>query len=67
MVSNNYPSFFPILIQLQLANIGAIKQQCILQSKTWKVNPQEHIYTEENYKCNTFVFAPIFRELNSKI
>ncbi len=25
------------------------------------------IYTEQNYKCNTFVFAPIFHELNSKI
>ncbi len=25
------------------------------------------IYTEQNYKRNTFVFAPIFHELNSKI
>ncbi len=24
-------------------------------------------YTEQNYKHNTFVFAPIFHELNSKI
>ncbi len=24
------------------------------------------VYTEQNYKCNTFVFAPIFHELNSK-
>ncbi len=24
-------------------------------------------YTEQNYKHNTFVFAPIFQELNSKI
>jgi len=24
-----------------------------------------HIYTEQNYKGNTFVFAPIFHELNS--
>ncbi len=24
-------------------------------------------YTEQNYKRNTFVFAPIFHELNSKI
>ncbi len=24
------------------------------------------LYTEHNYKCNTFVFAPIFHELNSK-
>jgi len=23
-------------------------------------------YTEQNYKHNTFVFAPIFHELNSK-
>ncbi len=22
-----------------------------------------HLYTEQNYKCNTFVFAPIFHEL----
>ncbi len=26
-----------------------------------------YIYTEQNYKCNTFIFAPIFHELNSKI
>ncbi len=25
------------------------------------------LYTENNYKRNTFVFAPIFHELNSKI
>ncbi len=25
------------------------------------------IYTEQNYKHNTLVFAPIFHELNSKI
>ncbi len=25
------------------------------------------IYTEQKYKRNTFVFAPIFHELNSKI
>ncbi len=25
------------------------------------------IYTEQNYERNTFVFAPIFHELNSKI
>ncbi len=25
------------------------------------------LYTKPNYKCNTFVFAPIFHELNSKI
>ncbi len=25
------------------------------------------IYTEQNYKRNTFVFAPIFHELNSMI
>ncbi len=25
------------------------------------------IYTEQNYKRNTFVFAPILDELNSKI
>ncbi len=24
-------------------------------------------YTEQNYKCNTFVFALMFHELNSKI
>ncbi len=24
-------------------------------------------YTEQNYKRNTFVFAPIYHELNSKI
>ncbi len=26
-----------------------------------------YTYTEQNYKRNTFVFAPIFHELNSKI
>ncbi len=26
-----------------------------------------HNYTEQNYKLNTFVFAPIFHELNWKI
>ncbi len=26
-----------------------------------------YIYTEQNYKRNTFVFAPIFHELNSNI
>ncbi len=25
-----------------------------------------YIYTEQKYKRNTFVFAPIFHELNSK-
>ncbi len=25
------------------------------------------IYTDQNYKRNTFVFDPIFHELNSKI
>ncbi len=25
------------------------------------------IYTEQNYKCNSFVFVPIFHELNSMI
>ncbi len=25
------------------------------------------IYTEQNYKRNTFVFSPIFHELDSKI
>ncbi len=25
------------------------------------------MYTEQKYKRNTFVFAPIFHELNSKI
>ncbi len=24
-------------------------------------------YTDQSYKCNTFVFAPILHELNSKI
>ncbi len=24
-------------------------------------------YTDQNYKCNTLAFAPIFHELNSKI
>ncbi len=24
-----------------------------------------YIYTEQNYKCNTFVFTPIVHELNS--
>ncbi len=23
-------------------------------------------YTEQNYKCNTFIFAPIFHELSLK-
>ncbi len=32
---------------------------CLFQSKA--------NYTDQNYKCNTFVFAPIFHELNSKI
>ncbi len=26
-----------------------------------------NIYTEQNYKRNNFVFAPIFHQLNSKI
>ncbi len=26
-----------------------------------------YIYTDQNYKRNTFVFAPIFHELKSKI
>ncbi len=26
-----------------------------------------YIYTDQNYKRNTFIFAPIFHELNSKI
>ncbi len=25
------------------------------------------LYTDQNYKHNTFVFAPVFHELNSKI
>ncbi len=35
----------------------------------WTVTPliYIYIYTEQNYKRNTFVFAPIFHELNSKI
>ncbi len=28
-------------------------------------NEKSTNYTEQNYKCNTFVFAPIFHELNS--
>ncbi len=28
---------------------------------------KKYIYTDQNYKRNTFVFAPIFHELNSKI
>ncbi len=43
------------------------KQQvthCILKQKKWN---RIYIYTDQNYKRNTFVFAPIFHELNSKI
>ncbi len=27
----------------------------------------ESMYTEQKFKCNTFVFAPIFHELKYKI
>ncbi len=50
------------------------------KTKHWSVtdqhprHPQHHVsgqdqatYTDQNYKRNTFVFAPIFHELNSKI
>ena len=36
-----------------------------LQSNTCDVHTPN--YTEQKYKCNTFVFAPIFYEMNSKI
>ncbi len=28
---------------------------------------QPPMYTEQNYKCNTFVFAPIFHEFSSPL
>ncbi len=30
------------------------------------VSHSEPLYTEQNYKSNTLVFAPIFHEMNSK-
>ncbi len=35
--------------------------------KVMFVHAEVNIYTEQNYKRNTFVFAPICHELNSKI
>ena len=32
-----------------------------------RMNSEVNKYTEQKYKCNTFVFAPIFHEMNSKI
>ena len=37
--------------------------KAIIQGKESKANT----YTEQKYKFNTFVFAPIFHEMNSKI
>ncbi len=33
----------------------------------WGLDLQNDIDTDQNYKCNTFDFAPIFYELKSKI
>ncbi len=38
-----------------------------LNCRGLKFHKNTQNYTEQNYKCNTFVFAPIFHELNSKI
>ncbi len=39
------------------------------KNNKWNVfsKKKKNVYTEQNYKRNTFVFAPIFHELNSKI
>ncbi len=44
-------------------------QQATIFTATLLFQPQliTTMYTDQNYKRNTFVFAPIFHELNSKI
>ncbi len=55
-----------------------IKGQCLVFALTlmfyfvrvnnfFALKYQDDLYTEQNYKCNTFVFTPIFHELNSNI
>ncbi len=42
------------------------KEYVFFKCVTQRYNLYVFIYTEQNYKRNTFVFAPIFHELNSK-
>jgi len=49
--------------------ISGMKYVYLLTEKQFgeSLRPSEDIYTEQKYKRNIFVFAPIFHELNSKI
>jgi len=45
--------------------LRAMHHSMLRRSKTVKLERgQAWVYIEQNYKCNTFVFAPIFHELN---
>ncbi len=46
-----------------------VKMHDVMKFTTYKRYRVCHVilYTEQNYQRNTFVFAPIFHELNSKI
>ncbi len=49
-------------------SLGFCKIKWLLQMRNKPTEaPKKSIYTDQNYKHNTFVFAPIFHEMNSKI
>ncbi len=59
-------------IQMSYFNLDSFQDysEINLDKKKWSMpttNIYIYIYTKQNYKRNTFVFAPIFHELNSKI
>ncbi len=64
-VSEHELDSFVLYINSKITSIKfTMKKYIFLDVKVTKINKLLH---EQNYKHNTFVFAPIFYELNSKI
>ncbi len=59
-------SFFKYSIQFQVYFYSAFHDTNHCKVALQKIKDST-IYTDQNYKRNTFVFALIFHELNSKI
>jgi len=52
-----------------MPSLQTIKQNCKFKNKTKQkvLYLSQAFYTEQNFKCNTLVFAPIFHKLISQI
>ncbi len=56
----------PLLMEAGITSFTASTLSSLVASEVLPPYIYIYIYTEQKYKCNNFVFAPIFHELNSK-